>query len=93
MHLTAELLLLSARLGKALFLSSSGEEKTSTTLVEGLSPTFRTDFANKLLGLREQFRALWLTRYHPQGMQGSLAAMNALLARFIPEQQAEMLHE
>ncbi len=70
-------------------------EKNEATLcsLEDLSPTFRTDFANKLLSLREQLRALWLTRYHPQGMQGSLAAMNALLARFIPEQQAEILHK
>ena len=97
LHLTAELLLLSARLAKALLgiPSSSSEEGQDSVLMalEELSPTFKTDFANKLLALREQFRALWLTRYQPQGMQGSLAAMNALLAKFISQQQAEILHE
>ncbi len=98
LHLTAEMLLLSARLAKALLgipSSSSSEEGQDSVLMalEELSPTFKTDFANKLLALREQFRALWLTRYQPQGMQGSLAAMNALLAKFISQQQAEILHE
>ena len=53
--------------------------------VPNLPPTFRTDIANKALTLVEQFRALWLSRYEPQGMQSSLLVLSNLLSSFIPE--------
>ena len=85
LQLTSELLLLSARVGKAL-LAHQQSDKSESCSLEELSPTFKTDAANKLLSLIEQFRAHWLTRYQAHGMQGSLLAMGALLAKFIPEE-------
>ena len=70
--------------------NGEGEEdsKTVTTNnigVAKLPPTFRTDIANKALVLVEQYRALWLSRYEPQGMQSSLLVLSNLLNKFIPE--------
>ncbi|XP_023335018.1 uncharacterized protein LOC111706387 isoform X2 [Eurytemora carolleeae] len=56
--LGAELLLLAARLSRGLL--QAGEYK-----IELLQPTFKTDIANKLLALIEQYRAVWLIRYLP----------------------------
>jgi hypothetical protein len=67
-----------------LFLFSS-EAKVINVGVANLPPTFRTDIANKALTLVEQFRALWLSRYEPQGMQSSLLVLSNLLSAFIPD--------
>jgi hypothetical protein len=53
--------------------------------VANLPPTFRTDIANKAITLVEQYRALWLSRYEPQGMQASLLVLSSLLTKFIPD--------
>ena len=37
--------------------------------VDELPSTFKTDIANKLLALIEQYRAVWLSRYLPGGLQ------------------------
>ena len=58
---------------------------TNNIGVAKLPPTFRTDIANKALVLVEQYRALWLSRYEPQGMQSSLLVLSNLLNKFIPE--------
>ena len=79
MFLTSELLILSARIGRSLL---SSEINIG---VANLPPTFRTDIANKTLTLVEQYRALWLSRYEPQGMQASLLVLSTLLSKFIPE--------
>ena len=102
LHLTAELLILAARIGRS-FMSNSGISSSSlngklsngnqdNSQTEGnnvgvakLPPTFRTDIANKALVLVEQYRALWLSRYEPQGMQSSLLVLSNLLNKFIPE--------
>ncbi len=93
LHLTGDLLLLAIKLAKALsvVLPQEGTSDSAKVNFGGLSPTVKTDLANKLLSLREQFRILWLTRYHPQGMQGSLKAINNLLTKFIPEEQATVV--
>merc|ERR1711892_55319 len=75
--LSDELLLLAARLARGLTLT---EEKT----VAALQPTFRTDLANKLLSLTEQYRAVWLSRYQPSGMQTSLLHLTSLLNLLLP---------
>ncbi len=49
------------------------------TIVNGFS-------YSRLLGLVEQYRALWLSRYQPQGLQGSLLVLSSLLRKFIPEE-------
>jgi len=84
--LTAELLILAARIGRALIANPSpNESKVVNVGVSNLPPTFRTDIANKALTLVEQFRALWLSRYEPQGMQSSLLVLSNLLSTFIPD--------
>jgi hypothetical protein len=76
--LTAELMLLACRVGRALAATGPGAE------IRSLSPTFRTDSANKLLSLIEMFKEHWNKRYMPEGMRGSLVAMNNLLLQFVP---------
>ena len=89
LFLTSELLVLAARIGRGLTSSSSkNAEKVSNIGVANLPPTFRTDIANKALTLVEQYRALWLSRYEPQGMQASLLVLSNLLSKFIPEGSA-----
>ena len=78
--LSGELLLLAARLTRALILT---EERT----VASLQPTFKTDLANKLLSLTEQYRAVWLSRYQPGGMQNSLLHLTSLLNTLLPPHQ------
>ena len=75
--LSGELLLLSARLARGLILT---EDRT----VASLQPTFKTDLANKLLSLTEQYRAVWLSRYQPSGMQSSLLHLTSLLNTLLP---------
>ncbi len=98
-QLTSELLLLAAKVGRALMVAganpggspSQHHVKTKSGLstinvgVANLAPTFRTDIANKALSLVEQYRALWLSRYEPQGLQASLLVLSELLSKFIPE--------
>ena len=93
--MTSELLVLAARIGRGLT-SSSGKNAENgctpslpaTPQIQNLPPTFRTDIANKALTLVEQYRALWLSRYEPQGMQASLLVLSNLLSKFIPEGSA-----
>jgi len=75
--LSGDLLLLAARLARGLILT---EEKS----IAALQPTFRTDLANKLLSLTEQYRAVWLSRYQPSGMQTSLLHLTSLLNLLLP---------
>ena len=83
--LTSELLILAARIGRSLIANGTKEDKVINVGVAYLPPTFRTDIANKTLTLVEQYRALWLSRYEPQGMQSSLLVLSNLLSKFIPE--------
>ena len=85
--LTSELLILASRIGRSLMASDAKDNPKAVINigVANLPPTFRTDIANKALVLVEQYRALWLSRYEPQGMQASLLALSNLLNKFIPE--------
>lgn len=87
LFLTSELLILSARIGRSLIANGSSKEQDQiiNVGVANLPPTFRTDIANKALTIVEQYRALWLSRYEPQGMQSSLLVLSNLLSKFIPE--------
>jgi len=75
--LSAELLLVAARLARGLILT---EERN----IASLQLNFRTDLANKLLSLTEQYRAVWLSRYQPSGMQTSLLHLTSLLNLLLP---------
>eukprot|EP00092_Neocalanus_flemingeri_P008333 GFUD01008985.1.p1 GENE.GFUD01008985.1~~GFUD01008985.1.p1 ORF type:complete len:881 (-),score=182.76 GFUD01008985.1:190-2832(-) len=81
--LSGELLLLAARLARGLILT---EERN----IAALQPTFRTDLANKLLSLTEQYRAVWLSRYQPSGMQTSLLHLTCLLNLLLPQDSQYM---
>jgi len=84
--LSGELLLLSARLTRGLLLSVDRK-------IASLQPTFRTDLANKLLSLTEQYRAVWLSRYQPSGMQSSLLHLTSLLNLLLPDQKSGYLQK
>ncbi|XP_075233962.1 uncharacterized protein LOC142331764 [Lycorma delicatula] len=50
-----------------------------------LPPTFRTDIANKMLALIEQYKGMWLQRHLAAGLQNSLLILSTTLRRFVPE--------
>lgn len=86
MFLATELLILAARIGRSLFANGTNSKTDVINVgVANLPPTFRSDIANKALTLVEQYRALWLSRYEPQGMQSSLLVLSNLLTKFIPD--------
>lgn len=91
LQLTAELLQVSVRIVRGLIQSGLNPDKGSPGLpiincgIAGLSPTFKTDMANKLLSLIEQYRALWLSRYEPPGLYPCMRILNNLLNMFVPE--------
>ena len=78
-----------ARIGKAIVSSTNAsgkpDESSKHCGVSNLQPTFKTDIANKLLSLVEQYRAHWLSRYHPHGLRYSLAVLSNLLKQLIPD--------
>jgi len=76
--LTGELVLLLCRLARGMITAK-------VQSVMELQPTFRTDLANKLLSLTEQYRAVWLSRYIPGGLQASLLYLNSLLNLLLPD--------
>ncbi|XP_072155100.1 uncharacterized protein [Bemisia tabaci] len=53
--------------------------------VSNLSPTLRTDIANKLLALIEQYKGIWLQRHVPAGLKYSLGVLSTALQRFVPQ--------
>eukprot|EP00095_Tigriopus_kingsejongensis_P012477 maker-scaffold323_size206388-snap-gene-1.15 protein:Tk12477 transcript:maker-scaffold323_size206388-snap-gene-1.15-mRNA-1 annotation:"Tankyrase-1" len=85
LYLTSELLLVAAKIGRALCAISANEKPTPFLLLSDLAPTFKTDVANKLIGLVEQFKVHWISRYHEQGITGSSVALNRLLTQLVPK--------
>ncbi|XP_039293769.1 uncharacterized protein LOC111057243 [Nilaparvata lugens] len=55
--------------------------------VSNLPPTFRTDIANKLLALVEQYKGMWRQRHLAAGLQNSLLILTSTLRRFVPEDE------
>lgn len=90
LQLAIDLLVFSCRLGKLLV--STGQNPGNSpgvavinVGVANLPSTARTDLANRLLALTEQFRAVWLSRNLPCGLHSSLFLFNTLLHKLIPE--------
>jgi len=75
--LGGELLLVAARIARGL-LQTPGHK------LEELASTFKTDIANKLLALIEQYRAVWLSRYLPGGLQDTILHLTNLLNALLP---------
>ncbi|CAB3359835.1 Hypothetical predicted protein [Cloeon dipterum] len=90
LQLTADLMITACRIGRAL-LSVGMNPNSNMGLsvinlgVTNLPPTFRTDIANKLLALIEQYRGTWLQRHLPAGLQTSLVALTQVLNSFVPD--------
>jgi len=88
--LTMELMLLACRIGRSLLVAGiNPRSNLGLTVVnfgiQNLPSTLRTDIANKLLILTEEYRRVWLLRNFPQGMEASLYTLTSVLQRFIPD--------
>ncbi|ODN06657.1 hypothetical protein Ocin01_00055, partial [Orchesella cincta] len=88
--LTMEVMLLACRIGRALLAAGiNPRSNMGLTVVNfgiaNLPPTVRTDIANKLLILTDEYRRVWLLRNFPQGMETSLYTLTSVLQRFIPD--------
>ncbi|GBO43264.1 hypothetical protein AVEN_128675-1, partial [Araneus ventricosus] len=91
LRLAMDLLLFACRLSKVMVTTGLNPSSNACGLavinvgISNLPPIARTDLANRLLALIEQFRAVWLSRNLPCGLQTSLAMFNSLLTKLIPE--------
>ncbi|GIY74335.1 glyco_hydro_20b domain-containing protein [Caerostris extrusa] len=91
LRLAMDLLLFACRLSKVMVTTGLNPTANSCGLavinvgISNLPPIARTDLANRLLALIEQFRAVWLSRNLPCGLQTSLSMFNSLLTKLIPE--------
>ena len=95
-NLTADLMMTSARIGRALVTVGSNPRSNLGMAVVNpglgnLPPTLRTDVANRLLSLRESYSCLWLHCHQPAGLQASLLLLSSLLTRLLP--QHDNIHE
>ncbi|KAF8778620.1 Palmitoyltransferase AKR1 like protein [Argiope bruennichi] len=91
LRLAMDLLLFACRLSKVMVATGLNPSSNPCELavvnvgISNMAPIARTDLANKLLALIEQFRAVWLSRNLPTGLETSMAMFNSLLAKLIPE--------
>ncbi|XP_011310616.1 uncharacterized protein [Fopius arisanus] len=89
LQLTADLMLTACKIGRTLIGVGLNPNSNMGLAVinlgiNNLPPTFRTDIANKMLALIEQYKGAWLQRHLPQGLQSSLLVLNSALYRFVP---------
>ncbi|XP_077999420.1 uncharacterized protein LOC144452238 [Glandiceps talaboti] len=91
LQVTTDLLLLMCKVVRALVIAGQNPDKSNTGLpvinvgLANLSATTRTDIANKLLEISEQFRQTWLGSNLPTGLKESLALLHKTLKQLIPE--------
>ncbi|XP_021947306.1 uncharacterized protein LOC110845233 isoform X2 [Folsomia candida] len=90
LSLTMELMLLACRIGRSLVAAGvNPRSNMGLTVVNlgiaNLPPTLRTDIANKLLVLIEEYRRVWELQNYPQGLETSLYKLTTVLQRFIPD--------
>ncbi|TRY72713.1 hypothetical protein TCAL_01136 [Tigriopus californicus] len=88
LQITTELITIAAKIGRVLV---SGPSKSG--LLSNLAPTFKTDIANKLIGLVEMFKVHWISRYHEEGIAGSARALNRLLSELVPQESKLILKD
>nr|XP_006823757.1 PREDICTED: uncharacterized protein LOC102810406 [Saccoglossus kowalevskii] len=95
LQVTTDLLLLTSKVGKALVLSGLNPNKSGAGYpvinvgLSNLSATSRTDIANKLLGISEQYRQTWLGSNLPNGLKESLMMLHRTLKQLIPESKKD----
>ncbi|XP_076312660.1 uncharacterized protein LOC143226079 isoform X1 [Tachypleus tridentatus] len=90
LQMAVELMLFACRIGRLLItIGQNPDSRCGVAVINAglvnLPPTSRTDLANKLIGLTEQFRAVWLSRHLPPGLHASLLIFNNILNRLIPD--------
>lgn len=90
LNLSADLMMTSCRLGRALVTVGSNPHSNLGMAVVNpglthLPPTLRTDVANRLLSLRESYSCLWLHCHKSPGLQASLLLLSSLLSRLLPQ--------
>ncbi|XP_046665376.1 uncharacterized protein LOC124357531 isoform X2 [Homalodisca vitripennis] len=90
LSLTTDLMLTACKIGRSLVAAGMNPNSNMGLAVINLGvcnlpPTFRTDIANKLLALIEQYKGAWLQRHLPAGLQNSLLVLTSALRRFVPE--------
>jgi len=88
--LTIELMLLACRIGRSLVATGANPRSNMGLTVVNLGianlpPTLRTDIANKLLVLIDEYRRVWQLQNYTQGLENSLYKLTAVLQRFIPD--------
>ncbi|CAG7716281.1 unnamed protein product [Allacma fusca] len=88
--LTMELMLLACRIGRSLLAAGMNPRSNMGLTVvnlgiSNLEARIRTDIANKLLLLTDEYRRVWLLRNYPQGLETSLYTLTSVLQRFIPD--------
>lgn len=90
LQLVADLMLLASRLGKSLITAGANPDSTLGVCVinagiANLPSTARTDLANRLLGLMDQYRAVWLSRHFPNNLPAAMLSLQELLNKLVPE--------
>jgi len=90
LSLTMEMMLLSCRIGRSLVAAGVNPRSNMGLSVvnlgiSNLAPTVRTDIANKLLILTEEYRRVWILQNFSQGLETSLYTLTSVLQRFIPD--------
>uniref|UniRef100_A0A1B6CRL5 Uncharacterized protein n=2 Tax=Clastoptera arizonana TaxID=38151 RepID=A0A1B6CRL5_9HEMI len=91
LNLAIDLMLTACKIGRSLITAGMNPNSNMGLAVinlgiSNLQPTFRTDIANKLLALIEQYKGAWLQRHLPGGLQNSLLVLTSALRRFVPEE-------
>ncbi|XP_013405716.1 uncharacterized protein LOC106170414 isoform X1 [Lingula anatina] len=95
LQLTADLQLAACRIGRALVSvgrnpntqSPGGAGYSVINLgIANLTPTAKTDLANRLLGMLEQYRVVWYTGNIPHGLNESLNVLSTMLKQYLPEE-------
>ncbi|CAB4061227.1 unnamed protein product [Lepeophtheirus salmonis] len=81
-YLSSELLLISARVGRALLASKTSD---NMILFDNLQPTFKTDIANRLLCLIDSYKNVWASSHVLSGLEGSLLVLSKLFKKLVPE--------
>ncbi|XP_046371371.2 uncharacterized protein LOC124145584 isoform X2 [Haliotis rufescens] len=97
-NLTCDFMMLAAKVGRALVMSGKKPNSKETGYnvvnfgINMLTPTNKTDLANRLLELMEMYKMVWNKRYLPaQGQHESLLMLSSLLRLLVPDKSKEEL--
>uniref|UniRef100_T1IPJ6 Beta-hexosaminidase bacterial type N-terminal domain-containing protein n=1 Tax=Strigamia maritima TaxID=126957 RepID=T1IPJ6_STRMM len=95
-EIVVDLIHFGCRLGRSLVRVGQNPNATGIAVINlgiaNLLPTTRTDLANKLLGLIEQFRDVWLERNLENGLERAVKPLSDLLEKLFPENQNSISH-